>query len=139
MTVQVAEQVLEREELTASPIPPAWVLAGDPQARVQQLAANRGATQVALWDCSAGTFRWQFGPCDETVHILEGNVRVTGADGTERLLTPGDVALFHAGSTSIWTVDSYVKKLAVLHDRRTRARRAVAVLIGKVRPSRGAL
>jgi uncharacterized cupin superfamily protein len=122
--------------LQPSPFDPSWVLRGSPEARVATLAAWRGRTQAALWDCTAGSFRWQFGPYDETVHILEGEVTVTLLDGSERVLRPGDVALFPAGTTSVWVVSTYVKKVAVLHDTRSRVRRAAAHLLGRIRPAR---
>ena len=59
----------------------------------------------------------------ETVHVLEGSVTVTLADGSERTLGPGDVALFPARTTSRWVVPEYVKKVAVLHDTRGPVRR----------------
>lgn len=133
MSPQVAERLHEHDDLVESPINPTWVLSGAPEARVKHLASNLGRTQVALWDCTAGSFRWQFGPCDETVHILEGSVRVQNDDGTERVLRPGDAALFKAGSASHWVIDDYVKKLAVLHDRRWLPRRALAHFVNKAR------
>lgn len=114
--------------LTAAPIDPAWVLAGEPVARMAHLAGSRdGASYTALWDCTAGTFRWRFG-VDETVHVLAGEVEVTWEDGTSRLLAAGDVAHFHAGSAATWYVPTYVRKLAFLHDPRSRVHRRLGAL-----------
>jgi uncharacterized cupin superfamily protein len=133
MSPEVALRIHEQDELVASPIPADWVLAGQPVARVKHLASNLGRTRLALWDCTAGQFRWRFGPCDEAVHVLEGSVRVVDSSGEERVLQAGDAALFKAGTTSVWTVDAYVKKLAVIHDRRWLPRRAVAHVLGRAR------
>jgi hypothetical protein len=65
--------------------------------------------------------------------VLEGSVRVVDDAGVEQVRQAGDAALFKAGSTSTWTVDTYVKKLAVIHDRRWLPRRAVAHVVGKAR------
>lgn len=120
-----APRITDHDDLVASPMDPTWVVSGDPQPRVKHLASTGPRTQVALWDCTAGAFDWRFGPFDETVHVLEGSVRVALVDGSERVLGPGDVALFPAGSTSRWVVEDYVRKLAVLHDTRSRVRRLV--------------
>jgi uncharacterized cupin superfamily protein len=126
--VYAASAVAQHADLDDSPIPPDWVLEGSPRARVSGLVKSPdGRTDVALWDCTAGKFRWEFAR-DETVYILEGAVHVTCASGAEHLLSAGDVGYFPAGTTSVWTVDAYVKKVAVLHDRRSRVGRRMANL-----------
>lgn len=104
---------VHREEFIDSPIPDAQVLEGRPIARSCDLHSSRtGGMSMNLWDCTAGRFRWHY-RCDELVEILEGEVRVTGADGTQRVLRPGDTAHFPAGTSFVWEVSAYVKKLAI--------------------------
>ncbi len=136
MPCDVALALTTHDDLLESPIRPEWILEGSPVARMKSLGSNGYKTQLALWDCTAGSFRWEFGPFDESVHILEGTVRVTGADGVEHLLQAGDAAVFGAGTTSLWVVETYVKKLAVLHDRRSRGRRLSQLAVGRLRPGR---
>jgi uncharacterized cupin superfamily protein len=101
-------------ELAASPVDPEWVLEGTPVARSRQWATSSdGTVTMAVWTCTAGTFRWNF-TCDELVHILEGEVVVTDADGFEFTLRPGDAALFQAGAWTTWHVPVFVRKYAVL-------------------------
>ncbi|MBB3946600.1 hypothetical protein GGQ73_002554 [Rhizobium skierniewicense] len=97
-----------------APINPDWILAGEPVARMadHSRSADRAA-YTALWDCTAGTFRWFFA-WDETVHIVEGDVHVTAEDGTIHMLRTGDVAYFKAGTWATWRVDTYVRKVAFL-------------------------
>jgi uncharacterized protein len=104
-------------DLTSAPIPSDWVLEGKPEARVKHLAkATDDGLAVALWDCTAGKFNWFF-QGDEFVHILEGEVTISNEDGSDkRVLKPGDVAYFIAGTHSIWQVDKYVKKVALFRD-----------------------
>ncbi len=105
---------LDAKELQPAPIEPSWILAGDPQARcVEHHASTDGDSITAVWDCTAGTFRWRFG-WDETVVILEGEVQVTAQDGTKRRLVAGDMAYFRAGSEADWHVENYVRKVAFL-------------------------
>ncbi|WP_164186526.1 cupin domain-containing protein, partial [Stenotrophomonas maltophilia] len=89
----VSDNALEMQ-LNPAPINPDWFLDGNPQARAREQSASRDrAAYAAIWDCTAGTFRWYFG-WDETVCILEGEVHVTDAEGLTRTLRAGDVAYF---------------------------------------------
>lgn len=100
--------------LKSAPINPDWVIAGNPVARVadhSQSSDEAGVT--ALWDCTAGEFRWFF-HWDETVIIQEGEVQVTAEDGSVRVLKAGDIAYFRHGTWSTWKIDSYVRKIAFL-------------------------
>ncbi len=104
---------VRHEALDPAPIKPDWILEGKPVARAKTLTVAPDENfSSALWDCTAGTFRWHF-RSDELVHILEGEVTVKSDDGTSRTLRPGDVALFPKGLTNVWHVPRYVKKLAV--------------------------
>lgn len=104
----------DRLPMKSTPINPDWVVAGDPQARTAEHSRGHDdASVTAIWDCTAGEFRWFFG-WDETVMILEGEVHVTAEDGTERMLRAGDVAFFAGGTWASWRVDNYVRKVAFL-------------------------
>ncbi|MBC2885371.1 cupin domain-containing protein [Ochrobactrum sp. CM-21-5] len=109
----ISDNALEMA-LSPAPINPDWVLQGNPQARsCEQSASADCAAYTAIWDCTAGTFRWYFG-WDETVYILEGEVHVTDADGGTRTLRAGDVAYFRGGTWAIWKIDTYLKKVAFM-------------------------
>lgn len=95
-----------------APIEPSWIIAGEPKARLSlHSRAYDDQATTAVWDCTAGTFRWYFG-WDETVMILEGEVHVTGEDGSQRTLRAGDIAYFPGKSWATWHIDSYVRKIA---------------------------
>ncbi|RKE86498.1 cupin domain-containing protein [Rhizobium sp. AG855] len=100
--------------LKAAPINPDWIIRGTPLARIGQHSTSTDeASSTAVWDCTAGEFRWFFG-WDETVVIQEGEVHVTGEDGSQRLLQAGDIAYFRGGTWATWRVDAYVRKVAFL-------------------------
>ncbi|KRB58693.1 cupin [Rhizobium sp. Root708] len=100
--------------MRSTPINPDWIVAGDPQARTAEHSRGHDdAALTAIWDCTAGEFRWFFG-WDETVMILEGDVHITTEDGVERVLRTGDVAFFAGGTWASWRVDTYVRKVAFL-------------------------
>lgn len=104
-------------QLQDAPIPVSWVLRGTPRARSGAIAHSPdGWASSVVWECTAGEFRWQFG-WEETVVILEGTVRVTAESGEERLLQPGDAAYFAQGTSSVWQIDSYLKKVAFTRNR----------------------
>ncbi|MDN7674873.1 cupin domain-containing protein [Burkholderia oklahomensis] len=100
--------------LQPSPIDPAWILEGNPVARSGQWSCSPDSTtSMWVWDCTAGRFNWHF-DCDETIHVIEGEVIVTPEGHAPRTLRAGDAALFHAGSRAEWHVPRYVRKHAIL-------------------------
>jgi uncharacterized cupin superfamily protein len=104
----------ERLCMRSTPINPEWITKGEPQARTAEHSRSHDdAALTAIWDCTAGEFRWFFG-WDETVMILEGEVHIVAEDGAERTLSAGDVAFFAAGTWAHWRVDTYVRKVAFL-------------------------
>ena len=103
-------------ELDPAPIRPEWVLEGQPIARCRHWSdSSDGTTSAMVWDCTAGRFRWFFGG-DEIIHIIEGEVIVSGDGVPERRLGPGDAALFRAGTWATWHVPNYVRKHAICRD-----------------------
>lgn len=112
--------------LESRPIEPSWILSGDPQARAGSHSKNvDGWAETMHWDCTAGRFRWHFG-WEETVVILEGEVRVTDAANQTSTLRPGDVAYFPAGSWFTWEIPHYVRKIAFCRRPVTRPMRLLA-------------
>lgn len=101
--------------LEPTPITPDWVLSGDPVARARSVAMSSDKTlHVMAWHCTPGTFVWHFGPEEEIVYILEGEVFIGTHDGAERRLSGGDVAVFPPGTSCTWRVTQPVRKIAVL-------------------------
>lgn len=95
-----------------APIPQDWILAGQPKARAAPHSRSvDGTATTTVWDCTSGRFRWQYG-WEEAVLILEGEVTITAEDGAVRVLGVGDAAFFAAGTTAVWEIDAYVRKLA---------------------------
>lgn len=105
-----------REDLEPAPIAATDVLAGSPVARSRHVLDLGDGLTAAVWDCTAGRFRWHYGACDEVVHIVEGEATITDSDGGVVHLRPGVIATFVAGSSVVWEVEEYVKKVAVMRD-----------------------
>jgi uncharacterized cupin superfamily protein len=98
--------------LRPAPINADWILEGDPVARNRVLSRSSDSLACTIvWDCTAGKFNW-FYDIDETVHIIEGSVTVSDGVNPPKVLQPGDVAFFPAGTKAHWHVESYVRKVA---------------------------
>jgi uncharacterized cupin superfamily protein len=97
-------------------INPSWILTGSPQHRVKQLArsADRGSYSVA-WDCTAGLFNWHYTQ-EETLVVLTGEAFIRVNDASETRIGPGDVVFFPAGSSAVWRVPEYIRKVAFMRE-----------------------
>lgn len=101
-----------REELKTGSLPANWIVQGEPIPRAHPLTKSKDELfSSGLWDCTAGTFFYTF-PCDEIVHVLEGEVIVREGE-QEYTLRPGDVAFFPQGLTCQWEIPNYLKKFAI--------------------------
>lgn len=101
-------------ELVDDPIPADWVLEGSPHARCSTWARSADATTDHwAWECTAGRFRWYFAT-DETVVVVEGSVTISAEGMAPVRLGVGDAAYFPAGTWTVWDVESYIRKHAVL-------------------------
>lgn len=99
-------------ELRSSPINPAWVIEGTPEARNAELSRSADATASTLvWDCTAGRFEW-FYDFDETIYVLEGEVVIESDTMPPTRFGPGDVLFLPNGSHARWHVPTYIRKLA---------------------------
>jgi len=103
---------LDVSRLEPRPIRPEWILEGEPEARCINLSmGTRGWTSVDHWSCTRGKFRWQF-HWDEAVLFLEGEVRITDETGKVYLGRPGASLFFPAGTSAVWEVPDYIRKIA---------------------------
>ena len=98
--------------LSDAPINPSWIVSGNPRARAGLHSPSiDGTASTNIWDCTSGSFWWTFHD-EETVFILEGQVRVTTPNGGTRTLMAGDIAYFAGDTRALWEIDDYVKKIA---------------------------
>jgi uncharacterized protein len=101
-------------DLDPFPVPPEWVIEGDPQASAVILWRSTDGKQcMGVWECTPGLFDWTH--TDETATIQQGRVTVTLEDGKTFELEPGDVVFFPEGTKSRWQVHDTVKKTFHLH------------------------
>ena len=57
------------------------------------------------------------GAVDEFMHILEGRVTVTGADGVPHSFAAGDAFVIAKGTRITWKIEETVRKYYVILDR----------------------
>jgi uncharacterized cupin superfamily protein/GNAT superfamily N-acetyltransferase len=97
-------------DLQPLPLPPDWIVSGDPAPRGQvHLRLPETGIVAGVWECGAGRFLYRF-RSDETVRIEAGAVTVTDEAGNAATLVPGDFAHFSAGSLTSWDVEDTVRK-----------------------------
>ena len=102
--------------LHAAPINRDWIIEGRPEASGCPIfeTSDRGAN-VHEWRCTGGRFVWHYG-VDEIVYIVEGGARIKDlATGAITHISAGSSVLFQRGSSAEWTVDTYVRKIAINH------------------------
>jgi uncharacterized cupin superfamily protein len=100
-------------DLRPAPIEPTWILEGNPEARSRIVfKSHDGTASTMIWDCTPGVFNWYY-DCDETIHIIEGEVNLTTDRGTFTVKA-GEAVFFPGGSFATWHVTTYVRKLAFL-------------------------
>lgn len=103
---------VNKDELEPAPIRPEWILDGAPQAKCKMLARHtRGWGSMCHWSCTAGRFRWHY-EWEESVVFVEGEVKITDANGVVYKGEPGASLFFPAGTTAIWEVPTYIRKIA---------------------------
>ncbi|GAA0780103.1 DUF861 domain-containing protein [Roseibium denhamense] len=103
---------LDKEALQPSPIQKEWILEGAPEARSRNLSRiGDDWTVVDHWSCTAGKFRWHYF-FDETVMFLEGEAFITDENGVEYHAVPGTTLSFKDGSSAVWVVPEYIRKVA---------------------------
>lgn len=78
-----------------------------------EAAGDNSTLLVGLWRSEPITTPYFFGE-DETIHALEGELRIELADGEVVTMQAGDIASFAKGTTSTWTVVSSFKKLFII-------------------------
>jgi uncharacterized cupin superfamily protein len=69
--------------------------------------------RVAFWESEPGGLRASNFPKDEFVHVLEGSVVTTDANGTKHEFRAGDAFVLPKGWAGMWEMNAHFKKLIV--------------------------
>jgi uncharacterized cupin superfamily protein len=95
------------------PLDPADIIEGEPNSRVHWLRQDDSGLLTGVFAADPVKTRYAW-PQDETIHVLEGEVRIEFDDGDALELGPGDVASFKKGDTAIWHIKSPFREFFVL-------------------------
>ncbi len=99
------------DDLEPWPIADAQVIAGRPRAASRDLyRAPDDRTWIAVWTCTAGSFRSEYAG-DEAIYLVLGRVRITDQDGRSATYRAGQAILIRAGSRCAWEIEEPVRML----------------------------
>jgi uncharacterized cupin superfamily protein len=70
-------------------------------------------TYSGLWRCEPMTFEYEF-PGDEYIQVLEGSLLIEMPNAEDIHLQKGEIAAFHKGMKTTWTVQKTFKKFFVI-------------------------
>jgi hypothetical protein len=85
-----------------------------PNAARQMYQSSNGAFSAGFWSSEAARHDIQY-TMDELCFILEGQVRLTDANGHVESYGAGDVFLIPAGFTGVWETVEPTKKFYAIH------------------------
>jgi uncharacterized protein len=89
------------------------VLVGTPKSGSTKLVrTGDGNAVVWVWECTAGTFVWDYTE-EETAYIISGEFFVSTHNGAETRFGEGDLIFFPGGTSYKWRVTVPVRKVAV--------------------------
>jgi uncharacterized cupin superfamily protein len=97
--------------LTASPLDPAQVVAGDPVVGTLTVVAE-GPFEVGVWEHTTGVSTDV--ESDEVFVVLSGRATVEVEDGPALELAPGDIGVLEAGARTTWRVHETLRKVYVV-------------------------
>jgi uncharacterized protein len=88
---------------------------GDPQiSSIVIDDASDDRLEVGVWECTPGSWAISDRNDIEIFHVLSGRARLTGADGAERIVGPGDVMVLPLDWSGRWEILETLRKLYVI-------------------------
>jgi uncharacterized cupin superfamily protein len=95
---------IDASDFEPYPFPEQDVLEGMPNSRVHWLRPEgHGSQLVGVFRCEPAVFRYGW-ETDETIHVLQGKVRIEFESGEGAEFGVGDVASFTAGDRAVWHI-----------------------------------
>jgi uncharacterized cupin superfamily protein len=95
---------IDASDFEPYPFPEQDILDGTPDSRVHWLRPEgHGSQLVGIFRCEPAVFRYGW-ETDETIHVLQGSVRIEFESGESPEFGVGDVASFAAGDRAVWHI-----------------------------------
>ncbi|HKS12617.1 MAG TPA: cupin domain-containing protein [Pseudomonas sp.] len=88
-------------EVLLTPTPQAW----------SRAAFEQGALRIGTWACEPYQRRQVEPGYSELMHILEGELTLTEASGTQHTVAAGETLMVPAGATNAWSSETMVRKV----------------------------
>ncbi len=101
---------------TPSPVASERLIAGTPMQTVANAYSDAGnAFHCGIWEGEVGAWRVAYTE-HEFCHLLAGEVRLRGDDGSETMLVAGDSFVIPAGFEGTWEVIEPARKLYAVYE-----------------------
>lgn len=98
------------------PVAAERLVSGNPTQAVANAYSSADETfHCGIWEGDVGAWRVRYTE-DELCHMLAGKVRMTGSDGSERVVVAGDSFVIPAGFEGIWEVLEPARKLYAVYE-----------------------
>ena len=95
---------------------PERLISGHPAQTMHNLFTSAdGRFNSGIWECEPGAWRVIFSE-SEFCHLIEGEIIVSGDDGSERTFRAGDGFVSPAGFTGVWNVTKRTKKYYAMYE-----------------------
>src|SRR5262245_57832053 len=95
---------IDASDFEPYPFPDDDILEGKPNSRVHWVRREgHGSQVVGIYRSEPAAIRYLW-EADETIHVLEGRVRIEFEDGRSVELGPGDVGSFTSGDRAVWHI-----------------------------------
>ncbi|GIK98675.1 MAG: cupin [Alphaproteobacteria bacterium] len=78
-------------------------------------ASKDGLMEIGVWECTPGRFTADREAAAEFCHFLEGRIEMCHADGTKKILGPGDALMLPRGWKGEWNILEPTRKIYVIH------------------------
>jgi uncharacterized cupin superfamily protein len=119
MTTVINAENLPATELTESRLGPPSAQPLDGAEIVVRSAvkfkSKDGRVIAGVWECEAGSARWEFDTRGELITVLSGRMTVHEDGGEAAEIGAGSTAYFPIGWHGVWTVHETLRKVYVVY------------------------
>lgn len=94
---------------------PTSLTEGQREASTTLWVSNDGLMEIGVWECTPGRFTANREAAAEFCHFLNGRIEMYHADGTKKLLGPGDALMLPRGWKGEWNILEQTRKIYVIY------------------------
>jgi uncharacterized protein len=106
----------DASDAPAEAVAEARLVAGQPLQRIANAySSDDQAFHCGVWEGDVGAWRVHYTE-HEFCHMLAGQVRIAGDDGSERIVAAGESFVIPAGFSGVWEVLAPARKLYAVYE-----------------------